>query len=66
MAGAGVGRYSFIVEAGFHLRLRTLRRRSQKDMTNWERITRLENDWLPKPRILQPWPGARFAVNHPR
>ncbi len=44
----------------------TLRRRSQKDMTNWERMTRLANDWLPKPRILHPWPDARFAVRHPR
>jgi len=44
----------------------TLRRRSQKDMTNWERITRLADGWLPKPRILHPWPDARFAVTHPR
>jgi RNA-directed DNA polymerase len=44
----------------------TLRRRSQKDWMNWERITRLANDWLPKPRILHPWPDARFAVRHPR
>jgi RNA-directed DNA polymerase len=44
----------------------TLRRRSQKDMTNWERIMRLTGDWLPKPRILHPWPDARFAVKHPR
>jgi hypothetical protein len=28
----------------------------------WDRITRLANDWLPKPRILHPWPQARFAV----
>ena len=35
---------------------RTLRRRSQKDGTTWERITRLADDWLPKPRILHPWP----------
>jgi RNA-directed DNA polymerase len=45
---------------------RTLRRRSQKDGMTWERITRLANDWLPKPRILHPWPQARFAVKHPR
>ncbi|CAH2395628.1 hypothetical protein MES4922_130054 [Mesorhizobium ventifaucium] len=30
---------------------RTLRRRSQNDAMTWERITRLANDWLPKPRI---------------
>ena len=45
---------------------RSLRRRSQKDRTTWERITQLANDWLPKPRILHPWPDARFAVTHPR
>ncbi|WP_348984145.1 hypothetical protein [Mesorhizobium mediterraneum] len=45
---------------------RTLRRRSQKDAMTWERITRLANDWLPKPRILHPWPHQRFAVNYPR
>jgi RNA-directed DNA polymerase len=44
----------------------SLRRRSQKDMTTWQRITRLADDWLPKPRILHPWPDARFAVKHPR
>jgi RNA-directed DNA polymerase len=45
---------------------RTLRRRSQKDRTAWERIRRLANDFLPKPRILHPWPEKRFAVIHPR
>ena len=44
----------------------TLRRRSQKDGTTWERITRLADDWLPKPKILHPWPQQRFAVKHPR
>src|SRR5262249_2533181 len=40
--------------------------RSQKDWTTMERIVRLVEDWLPKPRILHPWPDARFAVRHPR
>ena len=46
--------------------LRSLRRRSQKDQTNWERITKLADDFLPQPRILHPWPDRRFAVTHPR
>jgi transcriptional regulator of met regulon len=25
-----------------------------------------QNDWLPKPIILHPWPSDRFAVTHPR
>src|SRR5450755_608386 len=45
---------------------RALRQRSQKDWTTWERIQRLADDWLRKPRILHPWPASRFAVRHPR
>jgi RNA-directed DNA polymerase len=45
---------------------RSLRRRSQKDGTSWDRMGRLANDWLPKPLPLHPWPSARFAVAHPR
>jgi RNA-directed DNA polymerase len=45
---------------------RTLRRRSQRDGLTWHRITRIASDWLPSPRILHPWPNARFAVTHPR
>src|SRR6266478_1519242 len=29
-------------------------------------IVRYADDWLPKPRILHPWPESRFAVRHPR
>ena len=45
---------------------RTLKWRSQKDGMTWERIKRLAEHWLPKPRILHPWPERRFAVRHPR
>ena len=45
---------------------RSLRRRSQRDNTRWDRIKKLADDWLPKPRILHPWPRDRFAVKHPR
>ncbi len=45
---------------------RSLKRRSQKDNMTWLRLTKLANDWLPKARILHPWPSARFAVKHPR
>ena len=45
---------------------RTLRRRSQKDASTWTRIARIAHDWLPKPRILHPWPHQRFVVKHPR
>src|SRR5271163_1980363 len=29
-------------------------------------IKRLADDFLPKPRVLHPWPEQRFAVKHPR
>jgi group II intron reverse transcriptase/maturase len=45
---------------------RTLQRRSQKDQKTWDRIAHLTEEWLPKPRILHPWPSVRFAVKHPR
>jgi hypothetical protein len=46
--------------------LRSLRRRSQKDRTSWQRLHRLAADFLPAVRILHPWPGDRFLVKHPR
>jgi hypothetical protein len=45
---------------------RTLRRRSQRDRSTWDRMSKLEADFLPLPRILHPWPTERFTVNHPR
>jgi RNA-directed DNA polymerase len=45
---------------------RALKRRSQRDRTTWDRITRLAEDYLPAARVLHPWPAIRFAVNHPR
>ena len=41
---------------------RTLRRRSQKSSLTWERMTTLADTWLPKARILHPWPEQRFAA----
>ena len=46
--------------------LRVLRRRSQKDGTTWQRMRQIAEQWLPRPRIVHPWPSARFAVTHPR
>jgi RNA-directed DNA polymerase len=45
---------------------RILIRRSQRDSTGWERMRELADDWLPKPKILHPWPNQRFAVTHLR
>jgi RNA-directed DNA polymerase len=45
---------------------RVLQHRSHKATMTWERMRKLVNDWLPKPRVLHPWPSKRFAVRHPR
>jgi hypothetical protein len=39
---------------------RTLGRRSQKAKASWERVRRLAERWLPKPRIRHPHPNIRF------
>src|SRR5262252_4531361 len=43
-----------------------LHRRSQKSALTWARMKKLADDWLPRPRILHPWPNQRFAVKYPR
>ena len=43
-----------------------LHRRSQKHRPNWARIHQLVERWLPRPRVLHPYPDARFAATHPR
>jgi RNA-directed DNA polymerase len=45
---------------------RVLNRRSQHGDLTWEQTKKLADDWLPKARILHPWPSQRFAVTHPR
>jgi RNA-directed DNA polymerase len=40
--------------------LTTLRRRSQKHRTTWQRMTRIETRWLPPARIMHPYPNVRF------
>ena len=45
---------------------RQLRRRSQRARLVWARMAELANEFLPKPRVLHPWPSVRFAVKYPR
>jgi RNA-directed DNA polymerase len=45
---------------------RQLCRRSQRARLDWTRMTKLADEFLPKPGILHPWPSVRFAVKHPR
>ena len=53
-------------EFSLSLHPKRLSRRSQKGGLTWARMAKLADDWLPKPRILHPWPNQRFAVRHPR
>ncbi|MGB8840970.1 MAG: hypothetical protein WCC64_07840, partial [Aliidongia sp.] len=61
--GPAIGAFRYHV---IDLWRRTLRRRGQKHRMTWRRMGKLADDWLPKPRILHPWPNQRFAVKHPR
>jgi RNA-directed DNA polymerase len=45
---------------------RVLAQRSDKANLSWKKMKKLIDDWLPKPRIIHPWPDKRFAVTHPR
>ena len=45
-----------------HRWLKSLRRRSQRRRLNWTRMDRLAAQWLPRARIVHPWPQQRFAV----
>ncbi len=39
---------------------RALRRRSQRSRLDWKRMNRLVARWLPRVRIMHPWPDTRF------
>jgi group II intron reverse transcriptase/maturase len=58
-----------ITAFGYHVKTlwrRTLERRSQKAGLTFARMDRIAAAYLPRPRILHPWPSIRFAVKHPR
>jgi group II intron reverse transcriptase/maturase len=42
-----------------------LRRRSQKTRLTWARTDRLASRYLPRTRIIHPFPDQRFAASHP-
>lgn len=44
----------------------TLRRRSQKRKPSWEALLPVFQRWIPRPRILHPFPNVRFDAAHPR
>jgi group II intron reverse transcriptase/maturase len=60
---AAIGAFRYRIIGLWH---RVLCRRSQKGRLVWQRMTKLADEFLPKPHVLHPWPSARFAVRHPR
>jgi len=57
---------NFRALAAFRRNVTDLWRRSQKDKMTLKRMDDIANSWLPRTRILHPWPSDRFAVKHPR
>jgi group II intron reverse transcriptase/maturase len=52
---------------GFRLQVvglwrKRLRRRSQRSRLNWARMKKIANRWLPRPRVMHPYPQVRFAA----
>jgi RNA-directed DNA polymerase len=41
---------------------RALRRRSQRSKVNWARMHRITPRWIPKARLMHPFPEVRFAA----
>jgi len=60
---AAIGAFRYRIIGLWH---RVLCRRSQKGRLVWQRMTKLADEFLPKPHVLHPWPSTRFAVRHPR
>ena len=54
------------VEEVKKLWLKSLRRRSQRHRMTWVRFNYLVRFWLPKPKIVHPYPEQRFYAKHPR
>jgi RNA-directed DNA polymerase len=46
--------------------LRALRRRGQRRRMTWKRFRRHVDRWIPRPKILHPYPDVRFDAKHPR
>ena len=43
-----------------------LRRRSQRSRPSWKRFRPTFDRWIPRPRVLHPYPDVRFDATHPR
>ncbi|MGC4053167.1 MAG: reverse transcriptase domain-containing protein [Paludibaculum sp.] len=55
----------FVTRIGRYWR-HVLKRRSQNGRLSAARIARLFNRWLPRPRVVHPYPDVRFDARYPR
>ena len=46
--------------------LATLRRRGQKHRMPWSRYANIANRWIPRPRVVHPYPSVRFYAKYSR
>ncbi|MEE9366905.1 MAG: group II intron reverse transcriptase/maturase [Dehalococcoidales bacterium] len=62
--GQALVRFKKLVERAW---LRALRRRSQKGRgLTWARMRKLLDSWIPRVKILHPYPNQRLCVSNPR
>ena len=45
--------------------IHALRRRSQRSRMNWDRFKQIINQYVPRVRVLHPYPDGRFKASHP-
>jgi len=45
---------------------RALKRRSQRSKITWDRFGKIVMIWIPRARVLHPYPEERFYANNPR
>ncbi len=55
---------TFVRELDRHW-LRALRRRGDRRKLTWARYKSIAKYWIPRPRILHPYPGSRFQAKYP-
>jgi hypothetical protein len=46
--------------------LHALRRRGQRHRMSWARFRPIVDHWIPRARILHPYPNVRFYAKHPK
>ena len=64
--GGNILRLNSVRHAVCRLWRQTLRRRGQRHRLQWHRLGPYMDRYIPKAKVLHPWPEARFYASHPR